>query len=117
MSLEFKELVPQIAKMGAMLENLDFDLSEALQLAYQRFEQASDLNAAREHIDWVRRTDISGYRGAGPLDTPDAEPINLIVPAPEPPPLATIIAADGSQIYPSDQSPVHYYLLNLAVLF
>ena len=30
MSLEFKELVPQIAKMGSMLEKLDFDLSDQL---------------------------------------------------------------------------------------
>ena len=48
MALEFKELVTQIARMGSMLEKLDFDLGDRLQKAYARFEQASDLEAVRE---------------------------------------------------------------------
>ena len=114
MTLEFKELVPQIAKMGAMLEHLDFDLSDRLRLAMERFDASSDLNAVWERIDWVRQSDISGYRGAAPLDLAGAEPINHIGQQPELPDSATIIAADGSQVYPDEQAPVHYYLINLA---
>jgi len=116
MTLEFKELVPQITKMGAMLEKLDFDLSGRLEKAYERFQQASDLDAVRERIEWVRQSGVSGYRGAAPLNLPDAEPVNLIVAAPEPPAAATIVAADGSQIYPNEQAPIHYFLLNLGAL-
>jgi hypothetical protein len=113
MTLEFKELVPQIARMGAMLEKLDFDLSARLQQAYARYSASSDLAAVWERIDWVRQSDVSGYRGAAPVDLPQAEPINARFAAPAPPPTGTIVAADGSQIYPNEQHPVHYYLLNL----
>jgi hypothetical protein len=62
----------------------------------------------------VRGPEVSGYRGAAPLDVPDAEPINRITGAPALPESATLIATDGSQIYPHDQSSVHYYLINTA---
>lgn len=101
--------------MGAMLEKLDFDLTEHLTIARERFEAASDLNAVREHIEWVQRSDVSGYRGAAPLNLPNAEPINRRVPEPELPPRALLAAADGSQIYPDEQAPVHYYLLNIGL--
>ena len=114
MTLEFKDLVPQITKMGAMLEHLDFDLSDRLRIAYERFQAASDLGDVWARIDWVRQSDISGYRGAAPLDLPGAEAINAIVSPSAPPPSATLLAADGSQVYPDEQFPVHYYLINLA---
>lgn len=116
MTLEFKELVNQIARMGSMLEKIDFDMGDRMHKAFQRFEQASDLDAVWERIEWVRQSDVSGYRGAAPLDVPGAEPVNHIVPAPEPPPSATLVAADGSQIYPNEQDPIHYFLLNLGAL-
>jgi hypothetical protein len=116
MTLEFKELVTQIHKMGSMLDKVDFDLSSRLSKAFERFEQASDLSMVWERIEWVRQSSMSGYRGAAPLDVPDAEPVNAIVPAPPPPASATIVAADGSQIYANEQDPVHYFLLNMGAL-
>lgn len=115
MSLEFNKLLSQVEKMGAMMSHLDFDMSDRLQLARERFSDAGDLDAIRAKIDFVRGPDISGYRGAAPLDDPYAEPINYIYPPPEMPAAATLIAADGSQVYPSEQSPVHYYLLNVGM--
>src|SRR5690606_6601281 len=87
-----------------------------LEKAYDRLQQASELDGVRERIEWVRQSGGSGYRGAAPLNLPDAEPVNLIVAAPEPPAAATIVAADGSQIYPNEQAPIHYFLLNLGAL-
>lgn len=116
MTLEFKELVTQIHKMGSMLDKVDFDISSRLSKAFERFEQASDLSMVWERIEWVRQSSMSGYRGAAPLDVPDAEPVNAIIPAPPPPSSATIIAADGSQIYANEQDPVHYFLLNMGAL-
>ncbi len=116
MALEFKELVSQIARMGSMLEKIDFDMGDRMRKAFERFEQASDVDAVWERIEWVRQSDVSGYRGAAPLDVAGAEAVNTIAPAPEPPPSATLIAADGSQIYPNEQDPIHYFLLNMGAL-
>lgn len=112
MSLEFNKLFDQVQRMGEMLSHLDFDVSDKLALAIRRFEQANDLEAIRRKIRVVRGPEVSGYRGAAPLDEP-SEPINLRRPAPPMPETATIVAADGSQIYPNEQAAVHYYLLNL----
>jgi hypothetical protein len=114
MSLEFNKLFDQVQRMGEMLTHLDFDLSDKLALAKQRFYQAGDLDAIRAKIRVVRGPEVSGYRGAAPLDLPDADPVNRVVDAPSTPAAATLIAADGSQVYPHEQSPVHYYLLNIA---
>ncbi|MGJ3240062.1 MAG: DNA double-strand break repair nuclease NurA [Anaerolineae bacterium] len=115
MSLEFNQLVPQVYKMGVMLEQLDFNLSATIELARQRFDDSGDLARVNERIEWVRSSDVSGYRGAGPLDLPDAEPINATIPEPDLPAEALIIAADGGQVYPDELAPVHYYLINLGL--
>jgi hypothetical protein len=114
-SLEFNKLIDQVTKMGSMVERLDFDQNERLQLALERFEAANDLDAIHERIHLVRQSDISGYRGAAPIDKPHTEPINHIFPPPTQSTNVTIIAADGSQIYPNDQAPVHYYLINVGM--
>lgn len=115
MSLEFNKLLQQVEKMGAMVSQLDFDMTDKLELARDRFAMADDMDEIRRKIDFVRGPDISGYRGAAPLDEPYAEPINYIYPEPPPLEYATLLAADGSQVYPNEQSPVHYYLLNLGL--
>ena len=115
MSLEFNRVVQQVYKMGVMLEHLDFDLTATIDIARKRFEDSGDLSEVNERIEWVRSSDISGYRGAAPVDLPDAEPINAIIPEPELPEQAIIIAADGGQVYPDELAPVHYYLINLGL--
>lgn len=115
MSLEFNRIIEQVYKMGAMLEQLDFDLTESVDLARELFDAAGDLDTVRERIAWVRGSDISGYRGAAPIDTPNAEPINAIVDEPDLPEEAMILAADGSQVYPDELAPVHYYLINIGL--
>jgi hypothetical protein len=113
--LEFNKLVDQVSRLGAMIDHLDFDLRDRLRLAVERFEAASDLDAVHERIELIRQSDISGYRGAAPLDPPYSQPVNAIYSAPSAPDEAVIIAADGSQIYPNEQAPVHYFLLNVGL--
>lgn len=116
--LEFNKLVEQLDKMGSMLEKLkdEMDLNERMQLAIQRFDASGDLRDVWERISWVRESDVSGYRGAAPLDIPGAEPINRTVAPPEGPlPEAIVVAADGSQVYPDEQAAAHYYLLNIGL--
>lgn len=112
MALEFNKLVDQLLKLRRMLDELDFDRSSRLQIALERFFAATDLDFIHERIRQTRQPDISGYRGAAPLDPPHDEVICQTFPAPDCPPGATIIAADGSQVYPTDQTPLPYYLLN-----
>lgn len=115
MSLEFNQIVNQVYNMGVMLDALDFDLTSTLDIARARFAAASDLDAVRERIEWVQGSDISGYRGAAPLNLPHAEPINACIPEPPTPPPVTLLAADGGQVYPDEMSPVHYYLTNIGL--
>jgi hypothetical protein len=115
MALEFNKLVDQVARMSAMIDKLDFDLGERLTLARERFFAADDLGAIRERVDLVRQSNISGYRGAALPDEAYMEPINVAYPPPPAPGNAVIIAADGSQIYPNDRAPLHYYVINIGL--
>ena len=115
LALEFNKLVDQLQKMGRMIHEIDFDVSDRLDIAIERFEAACDLDFIHERIDMVRRPDVSGYRGAAPLDAPFHERICDIFPLPEIPDSATIIAADGSQIYPNEQWRMPYYLTNVGL--
>jgi hypothetical protein len=47
---------------------------------------------------------------------PTHEPLDACFPAPEPPERATILATDGSQIYPDAHGWAHYYLINVGSL-
>jgi hypothetical protein len=114
-TLEFNRVVEQVYKLGNMLTKLDFDLSDKMGEAAKIFADSSDLTEVWERIKWVRQSDISGYRGAAPVDLPNAEAINGAFPAPVMPARATLIATDGGQIYPDEQAPVHYYLINIGV--
>ncbi|MGQ9887995.1 MAG: DNA double-strand break repair nuclease NurA [Aggregatilineales bacterium] len=115
MALEFNKIVEQVHKMSHMLDALDFDLGARLAVARERFANPPPLRVIRERVALVQSPQVSGYRGAIPLDGPAYEPFNAIYPAPAPPPSATIIAADGSQIYPNEQMPFHYYLINVGL--
>lgn len=115
MGLEFNKLTDQVSRMGAMIERLDFDLGDQLRIARARFAAATDPEAVRWRVEFVRDSrDISGYRGAALLDG-SSEPINMIHPAPLAPERARVVAVDGSQIYPDDRAPVHFYLLNIGI--
>ncbi len=101
--------------MGGYLATRDKTLTNKLDLALERFYAAGDLEAVHERIKLVRESSVSGYRGATPAPRPDDEIICGVGDLPEPPATATLIAADGSQIYPDPHAPVQYYLVNIGV--
>ncbi|MBZ0292262.1 MAG: DNA double-strand break repair nuclease NurA [Anaerolineae bacterium] len=115
MGLEFNKVVEQVLKLGHMVEALDFDLGEKLQIAVERFYNPPPLEKIRERVELVQGPTVSGYRGAVPLEGDLYEDVTGTYDAPPLPPTATVIAADGSQIYPREQSPVHYYLINVGL--
>jgi hypothetical protein len=96
--------------MGAAIANRSVTVSEQTHAAGQQLLELNDLDAIWEKII-LARTNDAGFRGAAPMN----EPINVGIPLPDCPLEATILAADGSQIYPDTHGPVLYYLINVGV--
>ncbi len=115
MSLEFNKVFDQVKTMGRYLEHKGESASGRLQRALELFYASSDLEPIYERIEAVRKSTISGYRGAAPAPRPYGEVLPGTGAAPAPPAKATIIAADGSQIFPDPHAPALYYLINTGV--
>jgi hypothetical protein len=109
-TLEFDKVVPQVERMGRALAARNITLSERGDYAWQILDAMSDLEAIHARIKLARERD-AGFRGAAPLH----EPVNRAYPRPKAPDLATILAADGSQIYPNTHGAALYYLTNVGV--
>lgn len=110
MTLEFNKVEPQVQRMGRALAARTMTLNERLEAAWARLLAQDDLEVIHARIQLARERDV-GFRGAAPLN----EPINVAYPLPPLPPRATIIAADGSQVYPSIHAAALYYLTNIGV--
>ena len=101
--------------MGRYLGHLNRNLTSRIDLALERFYAADDLDAVHERIRLVRESSVSGYRGAAPAPCPYDEIICGIGSLPEAPESATLVAVDGSQIYPDPHAAMQYYLINMGV--
>lgn len=110
MSLDFEKVVSQVERMGRALAAQNVTLGERLEEAWEDFQRMGDLGPIRERIQLARQRD-AGFRGAAPLD----EPVNKAHPLPPLPERATIIAADGSQVYPSTHAAALYYMTNIGI--
>ncbi len=113
MSLEFNKVVAQVQTMGRYLGHRSQGLANKLELALDMFNEATDLDAIHERIKLVRESSVSGYRGAAPAPRPDDELICGVGELPQAPPSATLIAVDGSQVYPDAHAAAQYYLINM----
>lgn len=113
MPISYAKVKPQVEKMGRMIAYKTQDLSERAATAYNQFEDLPDNAEIQERVQLARDED-AGYRGAAPIAV-DGEPINSKYPLPKAPASATILAADGSQIYPDIHSAAFYYLTNVAI--
>lgn len=115
MSLEFSKLVEQVRTMGRYLGHLDVSNSSRIERALELYYGATDLDAIHDRIKMVRESSVSGYRGATPAPRPYSEFIPGVGAAPAIPKEATIIAVDGSQIYPDQHESALYYLINIGI--
>src|SRR5690606_12506633 len=115
LALEFNKIINQVYKLGSMVEHLDFDIGVKLRTALERLDNPPPLEKIRERVNLVPGTSGSGYRGAVPLEGSLYEDISAVYDLPPTPERATIIGADGSQIYPNEQAPVHYYLTTVGL--
>ena len=115
MSLEYNKIIHDIERMGRYLAYRDRD--EILAKAVKLFKtKAGESDFVQERIRAVRESDVSGYRGAAMLVEGGDAVLNERHKLPTLPSQAVIIAADGSQIYPSQDASALYYLLNIATL-
>lgn len=115
MSLEYNKIIHDIERMGRYLAYRDRD--EVLAKAIKLFKtKAGESDFVQARIRAVRESDVSGYRGAAMLSQGADAVLNERHPLPSVPSQAVIIAADGSQIYPSQDASAVYYLLNIATL-
>jgi hypothetical protein len=109
MTLELNKVTEQIDEMGRVL---------AVGAA-QRRQVLPDLRALRkrysEHLERLHSLAESVGREAN-CARPTNEPLDAAFPTPEPPGQATILAADGSQIYPNPHGWALYYLINVGSL-
>jgi hypothetical protein len=109
-TLEFEKVITQVERMGRALALRNQDMSERALDAWEFLQKLDDLDAIRERIRLARERD-AGFRGAAPLH----EPVNRAYLLPPLPERATLLAADGSQIYPSIHAAAVYYLTNIGV--
>lgn len=110
MTLELEKVVPQVERMGRALAARDIDMTQRTIDAWEWLLALDDLDAIHERILLARERD-AGFRGAAPL----YEAINRPYPLPPLPDRATILAADGSQVYPDTHGAALYYLTNIGV--
>lgn len=114
--LEYVKVVEQIQRMGRMMSYRFQEVSERAQLAQESFWQLASNEAIWERIKLARERD-AGYRGAALLEIEgrESERPNARYELPEIPEKATVIAVDGSQVYPDQHSAVLYFLTNIGV--
>jgi hypothetical protein len=113
--LEFSRLLDQVDKMGSYLAKRSSTLDEKIALALARLQDACELHPIYARVELVRRSNISGYRGATPLPEGFGEMVCGVGDAPRPFAPAVLVAADGSQVYPSAHGQMLYYLTNIAL--
>lgn len=114
MSLEFNKVVEQVKIMGRYLAHRANDAGTKLERALEWFYAATDLDVVHERIKLVRESSVSGYRGAAPLPRPYDEIVCGVGELPPTPETATVLASDGSQVYPDQHSFAQYYLINIS---
>src|SRR5713226_7476294 len=107
MALELNKLTREVEALGESLAQRLAELAEQLPAARAALDaigQADD--GLRLKIDMARH-----HRWAGAI--PTTEPVNAAFGLPAIPTRYTVIAADGSQIYPDRHGVALYYLVNV----
>jgi hypothetical protein len=116
MTLEFEKLTPEIDRMAQGAYQRSQKQSVTLKDALQRLhDHATDWDNLDHCVELaVERTDEKFFRAARPVDR--IEPLDAAVDPPAPPPAATIVATDGSQILPDHHGAYLYALINIGVV-
>ena len=118
MTLEYERLGPELQQMAIAAARLRAAQAErASQLREVLARRASDweaIEAGLARAQAAHGADPKYFRAARPLGRD--EPLDRPIPAPSPPPRATLIATDGSQILPDRHASFLYYLINIGAI-
>jgi hypothetical protein len=121
LTLEFEKIMAQVQRMGRALAMRNMDMSARALDAWEFLQQLDELETIRDRVQLARERDAE-FRGAAPAFDKQTgelvinEPINRAYLLPPLPERAMIIAADGSQVYPSIHAAAVYYLINVGGL-
>jgi hypothetical protein len=118
MTLEYERLGPELQQMAVAAARLRAVQAErAAQLRQVLARRASDWDAIEAGLARAQAehgADPKFFRAARPLGRD--EPLDQPISAPPPPPRATLIATDGSQILPDRHASFLYYLINIGAI-
>lgn len=110
MTLELNKVTQQVARLGEQAAQRKHDL-EALIPQVREILRAHRDDAAL--IELARRaTDTKRWRGAIPI----GEPLDSAIDPPPHPTRLSIVAGDGSQIYPDSHGIALYYVINIGTI-
>jgi hypothetical protein len=107
MSLDLPTVLPQVEQMGRTLAERQAEAARRLPIAQAALNGAARLSAE----DLQARIARAGDRWRGAL--PSLEPLDQTYSPPAHPARLTLIAADGSQIYPDRHAVAFYYVINV----
>ena len=109
MAINYQEVYQKIKEIGAGVRERKKTLEARREQARDLLQSyAHELDALRDKVRRAHEADPN-LRCALPLN----EALDAHFPVPESIPDATLIAADGSQIFPDRHNQVHYYLINV----
>lgn len=110
MTLEFKKISKLFAQISAQAAERQERINAVVPQVWQILQKHALDADLRDRAEAVATT--QKWRGA----IPTKEPLDLVQNVPEQPAHYTIIAGDGSQIYPDLHGAVLYYLINVGTI-
>jgi hypothetical protein len=112
MAIDFQQVYQKICEIGANAQQRKKTLDERRNRARDLLRRHADnLDGLRYKVETAKEADPA-VRCALPLN----ERLDTHLPPPGSPLNAVLIAADGSQIFPSRHKPILYYLINVGVI-
>lgn len=116
MTLELNQVAPQIKAMGQSIAQQTATQRDLLAQARAILNRcATDfdrLNQLVDRAEQVQERQRFAWVGAAPT----TEPLNRACPLPAGPDKITVVASDGSQIYPDPHAIALYFLINVGVI-
>ena len=119
MAINFQQVNEQVRTLGENAAGRVSQLQELRQRARELLEyHAGNLEGLRQRVQQIAHEHDPNLRCAMPCapEVARAEPLDGHYPLPPMPAQATLLAADGSQIYPDRHAPVNYCLINVGAI-
>jgi hypothetical protein len=119
MSIDFQEVRSQVKELGELAPQRARDIQVLREKALATLRGiATDVQVLRQKVNLITRSYDPNLRCALPSD-PNLRPVetlNVGYPLPALPQIATLLAADGSQISPDRNLEVQYGLINVGAI-